>query len=194
MWPMSVKRLLAVAAIALGSVPFLGGSAGALCVRLPPMKKAIEQAPIVFVGTVVEVGNMTRWATVEVEEVWKGNVAARVEVRGGAEDPPGGMGQVSSVDRDYRVDQKYLFAPYEGSGEVFLDNACTATTPYKPSMEAFRPEGAGPPAGGEGAAGRPIAPTSDTSYVPWLVAAGVAALAAGLLAWRFRGRRGQVSG
>ena len=147
------------------------------------MPAAIEDAAAVFVGTVRDVTNSGRWATVEVSEVWKGDVEAVVEVRGGQEDPPGPSNVVSSVDRSFDGGRKYLFVPHAGTGSTFEDTSCSRTTVYREDLERFRPAGASRPDGGE-------APTDrdDGWTVPWwavAAAAGVAAIvAAGLLARR----------
>ena len=96
-------------------------------------------APAVFVGTVAAVENHGTWAIVDVIEVWKGVVDDRVEVRAGPKDPPGPISVATSVDRSYREGKTYLFLPYAGSGGRFKDNACTATSVYRPELERLRP-------------------------------------------------------
>ena len=134
----------AVAVIGL-SLVLLGSSvapARASCVAPRPFPREIEDAPAVFVGTVVDAENENRWAMVEVSDVWKGEVDDRVEVRAGPKDPPGPMSTITSVDRSYKEGTAYLFVPFRGSGDLFRDNICTRTTVYKPSLDRFRPASA----------------------------------------------------
>lgn len=116
--------------------------ASASCLAPPELGVAIAEADAVFVGVVVDVSNRQRNAVVEVEEVWKGEVDERVEVRGG----PQGNNVVSSVDTAYKEDERYLFIPYEGSGDSFRDNACTSTQPYEDDLADLRPADAAAPA------------------------------------------------
>lgn len=115
--------------------------ASASCLSPPELGVAIAEADTVFVGVVVEVSNRQRDAVVEVEEVWKGDVDERVEVLGG----PQGNNVISSVDAAYREDERYLFIPYEGSGDSFRDNACTSTQPYEDDLADLRPADAASP-------------------------------------------------
>lgn len=101
-------------------------------------RKRIRQAPAVFVGEVTAATGDGRVASVEVAEVWAGEVEAQVEVRGGS----GDAGAISSVDRSYERNEIYLFVPYKGSGSVFHDNSCTATTVFNSRLERFRPDDA----------------------------------------------------
>lgn len=149
----------------------------ALCAAAPPLGRAIEDAETVFVGTVEELSNDDRWAVVSVSDVWKGDVAAEVQVRGGPEDPPGPMQVASSVDRTFAEGETYLFLPQADGGGVFLDDSCTATTRYRDEHEKLRPAGAYVP---------PAAPAPpESASFPWLpvaaVAAAVAAMATVLL-------------
>ncbi|HEV2754492.1 MAG TPA: hypothetical protein VG318_01785 [Actinomycetota bacterium] len=137
---MSSSRKASLAAAAL-IVAALAGPARASCAGVPPVRRAVRDARIAFAGTVVDTTSNGRWATVEVTEVWKGDVDARVEVRGGPADPPGPMNAVSSVDRHYREGTTYLFLPYAGHGDTFSDNSCSATTRFTDRIERLRPAG-----------------------------------------------------
>jgi hypothetical protein len=127
--------LLAALAVALVTPD----RASALCAGPGPWRSAIADAPAVFVGEVVSVRSAGRWATVAVEAVWKGDVEDVVEVRSGAFDAPGGLVSESSVDRSYDEGGTYVFVPFGGGGDVFEDNSCTRTTPYRTALEAHRP-------------------------------------------------------
>ena len=72
---------------------------------MPPLElaAAIEQADVVVVGTVTATTSRSRIATLDVDEVWKGDVGATFEVAGGA------RGDVAStVDRTYESGTRYL--------------------------------------------------------------------------------------
>ena len=118
----------------------------ASCVMPPPLGQAVEDADIAFVGTVINTVNQDRWATVSVEEVWKGNaLPARVEVRGGPPDPPGDLVTMTSVDRSFVRGRRYLFLPHKRAGgpaPVFHDNICSRTTKFGERVEALRPASA----------------------------------------------------
>ena len=123
-----------------------GGPAQASCALPPPLRTAIAQSEHVFVGTVTNLENSRRWATVEVEEVWNDeDLPEEVEVRAGPKDPPGPISSASSVDRSFRLGQRYIFLPFERRGSIFIDNACSRTSRFRPSYERFAPESPEPP-------------------------------------------------
>lgn len=189
-----MKRLLATALLVLGLVPFLGTTAHASCIGPAPIRKAIRQAPAVFVGTVVVVTNMRRWVTVEVSDVWKGDVEDLVEVRAGPKDPPGPGGVATSVDRHYRLGETYFFVPYRAAGSIFRDTNCSRTTRYEPALDRFKPASAQTPSPSD--TERETSSQDDEndgeSVWWWLAGALVALLAAGLLLRR-RSQRPLVS-
>ena len=114
----------------------------ASCGSPGPFGEAIRNAPAVFVGTVIDLNGGGRWATVEVQEVWKGgDLPAEAEVRGG----PGAKNVATSVDRHYKLNRQYLFIPYKRNGPVFRDSACSRTTRFRTELNRFRPLGAGEP-------------------------------------------------
>jgi hypothetical protein len=120
------------------------GAAHASCLAPPPIAQVIEDAPVVFVGTVVDFGGDARQAVVEVESVWKGEgVATLVSVDGGF-DPNG----ATSVDRFYEPGIRYLFVPTSAEAP-FMDNACTSTQPITDEIAALQPETAAAPVDGE---------------------------------------------
>lgn len=152
------------------------------CMMPPSVAEALTNAEIVFVGTVTETSNRSSWATVEVEDIWKGpDVPAVVLVKGG----PGGNA-ATSVDRTFEVGVKYLFFPYVANATEpalgrgidveagLADNSCTNTTPWVPELADLRPAGAHAPIGAA-----PEASGFDVMSIA--VPAGVALLVAGVL-------------
>ncbi len=176
-----MKRAGLVTSIGLAGAVALAAPAAASCVAPPPLAQAIDEAPAAFVGTVTATSNARRWATVEVIEVWAGDVAGVVEIRGGTADPPGPVGASSSVDRTYREGATYLFLPFGGNGDVFRDNACSSTTRFRAGLERFRPGDEAPPGPSEAAPRE-----GDGSFPLWWVAAAAAAAVGGVVAWRRR--------
>lgn len=162
----------AAASFALTPVPAL-----ASCGPTPPLDRAIEEAETVFVGTVTQLANGGRWATVEVEEIWKGEVAAEAEVRAGPADPPGPASVITSVDRTYELGVRYLFVPWRArSDEVFFDNRCSATQRYSEGLGRYRPAGAGPPEAAQPRSDPPhaIDPGALDGAAPWSLPAAAA--------------------
>ncbi|MDP9334058.1 MAG: hypothetical protein M3Q30_12235 [Actinomycetota bacterium] len=115
----------------------------------------MDRADLVVVGVVTRVTNRDRWATVAVEEVWKGTWSERrVNVRAGPADPPGGTTEAaSSVDRSYVLGTRYLMFASDpkahgwvaswGADGRFEDNNCSATQPYvAATLDRFRPTNA----------------------------------------------------
>jgi hypothetical protein len=133
-------------ALAFGAGPRLGtGGPGpgvgigvvavtARCAALPPVDEAVLLGEVVFVGTVLRVDNQARWATVRVEERWRGarGLADTVEVRGGP-----GPGTATSVDRVFGLN-RYLFVVTRGP-DYLSDNGCTATTVWTNDLARLRP-------------------------------------------------------
>lgn len=108
----------------------------------PPIEMAMDSADIVFVGTVTATDMGATWATVQVEEIWKGpDQPSVVLVKGGP-----GPGAATSIDRTFQLGVKYLFFP-NVDGAAFGDNACTSTTPWSDGLQALRPAGARGPVG-----------------------------------------------
>jgi hypothetical protein len=143
----------------------------ASCARPIPIEEAMQSADSVFVGTVTSLSNGERWATVAVDEVWRGpDLAPTVEVRGG----PGGN-TASSIDRRFAGATRYLFVVSIAEG-VLSDNACSATIEWEPDLANLRPATAHPPIAPapEPDAAAPFDPAS-------LLLPGAVILAAGLL-------------
>jgi hypothetical protein len=134
-----MNRLLARAAAsaALLLVVLLSSAAPTLasCLVLPALDEGVlAAADSVFVGTVTNVSNSDRWATVAVEEVWMGpDLPPVVEVRGGP-----GPGTASSIDRTYSARVSYLFVVGITDG-VLSDNVCSATIGWSPELGRLRP-------------------------------------------------------
>jgi hypothetical protein len=127
-------RVLAAATLAL--VPLLvPATASASCLAPPPGDDPWAAADAVFLGTVTNVANNGRWATVHVEEIWTGpDQPAEVIVRGG---PEGAT--ATSVDRTYIAGIRYVFAVLVVEGNL-EDNACSATTEADAiDLDAVRP-------------------------------------------------------
>lgn len=147
------------------------------CVMPPPIAEAVANGEIVFVGTVTATAERNLWATVAVEEVWKGpDLPAIVEVHGGQ-----GGNTGSSVDREFTAG-KYLFVPSGLEGQVVFDNACSSTRPWDESLAALRPSNARPPLGGS-----PLEPAgfdlgSVVGPIGVALAVAIVLLAVGLLA------------
>ena len=147
----AARRLRHTAAFRVAAAALLGvgmlwapGQALASCAQLPSVEAGLKLADAVFVGTVTSVANGDRWATVRVDEVWKGpDQPAQVVVLGG----PGGN-VASSVDRTYVVGTRYLFAAGISDGNL-VDNSCSATAPVDTiDLGAIRPADVRAPVGG----------------------------------------------
>lgn len=129
-----VRRAAALIVAAAAALAVLAGTepAAADCVEPPPLAQAVADAPIVFVGTAVEVdGGST--ARFQVEEVWAGPDLRDVVVRGGE-----GGGVVTSVDRSFVEGERYLVLPY-ADGADLRDNSCTSTQVWSEDLAALRP-------------------------------------------------------
>jgi hypothetical protein len=124
-------------ALALGAAFGLvtAPASSASCVSIPALQDAVKSADMVFVGTVIQTSNRGTWATVRVEEVWRGpDQPASVLIKGG----PGGNA-ASSIDRTFEVGTKYLFFPYQDEAGGLADNSCTSTTPWGGELADLRP-------------------------------------------------------
>jgi hypothetical protein len=180
------RLILVLAVLVLASLVHGPTAVLASCAVTPQLATAIRDAPAVFVGTVTFVDHGGRVATVHVEDVWKGRVAAGVQVVG----TPDLNAGATTVDRYYTVGQKYLFVPFAGNGDRFQDNNCTLTQPYATGLAGFRPSDAvgPPPAPGPSAATAPR-PQSVTSSWPLFAFGGgliflIVAMLFGIAQWR----------
>lgn len=144
--PMPLKRLTfgLVPAVALMAMLATPAASLASCAVQPNIKEAAASAEIAFIGTVTATANRDSWATVSVEEVWRGpDQPAEVVIKGG---PEGNA--ATSVDRTFEVGMKYLFFPYTDGAAGLADNSCTSTAPWSADMLALRPKDARAPLGG----------------------------------------------
>jgi hypothetical protein len=191
---MTVLRSLLAAGAALSALAF-APAGQASCAPPPPLPRALAQANVAFVGTVVAVKHDGRTATFRVEEVWKGTVGETVVVHGGPgiaaieEAARKGEGVATSVDRNYATGTRYLVLPWGRSGHVLLDNACTNTQRYSAELVGFRPPAAhAPPADGMTPDGAAPAADGGASWpaVVLPVALLMVAAAASLLVLRSR--------
>ncbi len=144
------RRWSTLSALVLAILVLSGSPAGASCGPLVSIEEAIQDAPFVFVGTVVGLEHDGRLASFSVEEVWRGEVNSRVVVSGGPtpSDLEGlgfGESMVTSVDRHFEQGVKYLVVAYSVEDGVYMDNACSATEAFGPSAEDLRPVTAHPP-------------------------------------------------
>jgi hypothetical protein len=163
----------AAVAVALASGALLGTaaappSAAADCAPIVSLEEAILFADTVFVGSVTQLENSGRWATVRVEERWKGarDLPDTVQVRGGPE-----PGTASSVDRKF-MPGRYLFFVRPGLGYL-EDNGCSATTSWTDDLAVLRP--AGVTAGTDVVTGTQVTEFDLDPYLP------IAALALALI-------------
>lgn len=141
------------------------------CAPPLPIEKAVF-SDLVFVGRVTEVANEGRSATVEVTEIWRGDVPTPITVNGGGD--PTNPGE---DDRTFEVGLTYLFIPSQIDGlrqGVVTDSVCSSTTPWTDDLARLRPPDVGTPT--------PI-PSSSTGSNPFAFLGGVALpiLTAGLV-------------
>lgn len=138
---MNPRHLLLVLSVAASLVWSAAVPAAASCAGpMGPLKQRLDDASIVFVGTVDSADETGRTANVIVESVWKGEVDEHVQVQGGPRDPQA----ITSVDRSFDVGERYLFVPVKGNGQVFEDNICTETQQWRPKLARHAPEDAAP--------------------------------------------------
>lgn len=173
-----VALVLLAAGAVLAPAPALASCAG---VPLPP-DEAVFFGDVVFVGTVLRTENEGRWATVRVEERWKGSddLAETIVVRGGP-----GPGMATSTDRTYAAG-RYLFI-VERAGVEVRDSACGSTQPWTEELAPLRPATVSPAAA--------ELPTDPLGAIEPATIALVAALVGALLVavvaylWVLRARR-----
>ncbi len=139
--PTGTAVIRAALAVTLAVGTLLGTAAAprpvaASCAPTVSLEEALLFADTVFVGSVTQLANNNRWATVRVEERWTGarDLGDTVQVRGGPE-----PGTASSVDRVF-APGRYLFVVTRGPGYL-EDNGCSATTPWSDDLAALRPAG-----------------------------------------------------
>jgi hypothetical protein len=166
-----VMRALAASLVAAAAVLLASGTGAQASCAVPPLDDSIRASDVAFVGTVVELANQDRWATVNVEEIWHGpDLAPMVEVRAG---PAGDVG--SSIDRTYSLG-RYLFIVTVAEGAL-QDTACSATTEWTGDLTQFRPPDARRPSAPVDTAPEPTAGSSPLSPVVVAAAMVVAVVA-----------------
>lgn len=137
----SLAVVVGAALIAALTATFaLPATSAADCMTPPSPADALKQAGVVFVGTVITVGDQGYTAKFSVEEIWKGpNLAEETTVYGGS---------VQLEDsRSWMVGQRYLVFPSVDPDGNLLDSLCSATAPYQAAFDALRPANARPPQG-----------------------------------------------
>lgn len=146
-----VRACLALAALTSAALLAGPGAALADCLAPPPVEESIKAEDIVVVGTVTEVSNGGRWASVRVDEIWRGpDLPGNVLIKGGPD-----ANAASSVDRTFETGVQYLFFPIVGTepgrdplpGEPasLLDSMCTNTQPLTAEIATLRPADARTP-------------------------------------------------
>ena len=170
---------LILAVLVLANLVRMPTVALASCAVAPSLATALIDAPAVFVGTVTFVDHAGRVANVHVDDVWKGRVAAAVQVVG----TPDLNAGATTVDRYYTVGQKYLFIPFAGGGDRFQDNNCTLTRPYSAGLAGFRPSNAvgPPPAPGPSDAAAPPPAPQTSPWAPFAIGGGLIVMVVAIL-------------
>ncbi len=158
-----MKRALVLVPALVAAVLLLPAGAALASCELPrPLQESVDQAHAVFVGTVTGLDYQDRVATVEVHEVWKGDVGATATVVGTSPlseleaAKAEGHEVFTSVDRTYAAGERYLFVSWSETDGAFMDSGCSNTQVYGPDLDAFRPADARtiePPASGGGSIG-----------------------------------------
>lgn len=156
--------------------------ASASCATTPSIEDAVLLGEVVFVGTVVRTENSGRWATVRVEERWRGarDLGDTVEVRGGPE-----AGTATSIDRIFAL-SRYLFIVSNGPGHL-IDNQCTATTPWTSDLSRLRPLDVSPAP--DVASGAPVTELDMDRLLPTLALVGALVIAVVAYVFILRARR-----
>jgi hypothetical protein len=132
---MMIRRLLPafLGLSALASVT----PAAADCQMAGPVAEVLGTAAVAFVGEVTTVSGSV--AIVAVREVWAGNVADVVEVRGlGDRSVLGTQEGPSEDDRSWEAGTTYLMLPYV-DGSILRDHICSATTVWTDDLAILRP-------------------------------------------------------
>ena len=135
---------LLVAASGLTAVPVaLAQTVGTIdCGEPPPLEKAVF-SDLVFVGLVTDLAHDGRSATVEVTEIWRGDVQTPVVVNGGPN--PADPGE---DDRLFDLGVTYLFVPGQLDSlarGVVTDSICSSTTLWTDDLARLRPDKVGRP-------------------------------------------------
>lgn len=161
-------------------------AAACSCVEPPPPRAAVEQTGSVFAGTVVAAQRTSRdadatlIATFEVDDVWKGEVLATVDVRTAGDSATCGVG--------FATGQRWLvYAESEsGDGGSFATHLCTRTARAEQATADLEVLGDGddPLPGSAGQPSPGDAPVGDSLGWTWILVAVllVGGITAGLVA------------
>jgi len=144
-----VPRLRKVLVVGLLLPVLVVGSAAVAAASCAPPRSladAVATSDLVVVGTVNAARSKNRIVTVSVEDVWRGDADAQIEVAGG----PDSLSSATTVDRTFVVGQRYLFFIREPAlhggpgtwGARYEDNGCTNTRPYTSGLDQLRPASA----------------------------------------------------
>ncbi len=139
------RAILLVPALVAAVLILPAGAAHASCAEPVPLARSIDEAHAVFVGTVTGLDYQDRVATVDVHEVWKGDVGATATVVGTSPlseleaAKAEGLEVFTSVDRTYSAGERYLFVSWSEADGAFMDSGCSNTQAYGPDLDAFRP-------------------------------------------------------
>jgi hypothetical protein len=129
-----LSTLLALPALAVVT------PASADCDMAGPLEEELQTAEVAFVGEVTSITGAR--AMFAVREIWSGNIADSVEVRGlgdeGRGPVPGVVEGPSEDDRSWAAGTTYLVVPYV-DGNVLRDHICTATTQWTEDLAILRP-------------------------------------------------------
>jgi hypothetical protein len=177
---LDMRRVLVMTFLAIAASIGSTTGAHASCAGPPgsgpsTLAAQVSAAPIAFVGTVIGTASNDRVAWVKVESIWTGPVIPTFVTVVGTPDQ---ASAATSVDRTYRLGQRYLFVPFTAS-PPFQDNSCSATQVYSSQLDALKPAMAQPPAPGSD---RADPTTSSPPFWVWPILAG--ALVVGIVsAW-----------
>lgn len=179
-----IPAFIAVSAI----VGPLAGTAAAAC-SPPDLEFALRESPTVFVGEVVEVGDLGHAAHMRVIAVWKGaDLPERVSTSGR---PAEGADALDA--RRYQLGATYLVVPHD-QFMPFPDDGCTATRLFTPQgtlipsiyQAAVNAEQGRPPvvaASEPGNSGAEPAVSGTVFVIGAVVVLGLAVVAIGLRNW-----------
>ena len=133
----ATARLLVVGLLAMAIVTLARPTqASASCFfdeNAPPLAVQLADQPLVFVGVAVEAPEGGKVGLFEVDEVWYGDLGAKIEVRGAARGD-----SATSIDRYFEAEQKYLVVP-QLAGDGYIDNSCSLTRIFDEEADQARP-------------------------------------------------------
>jgi hypothetical protein len=162
----ALPLVLALALVAIA------GPVAADCQPAGPPAEVLPTAEVAFVGEVVDTdGPRARFA---VSEVWAGQVADVVEVRGITDDL--GANVIGEDDRQWTIGDRYLVIPFV-DGDVLREHMCTSTVAWQPELEELRPGNAEVPSSRADLGSAPIPMALMAVLVVGVAVAGVSVLA-----------------